>query len=425
MTTAIWNEVMLMPTARSVVYGAVDVLAQRLSQLILCPDTGSSVAVAEAVRAELLRRDFSLSGAYLPAMEGKISLEHALAELLGVPAAEFSGTYLLEDLSTQPGWPDVFLLEGFAELSDSSQERWLALLNRWSHTSQKAIGEGRSLPALFCVAKPSSGVRLPVLGEVCLRVNWWWGLPSALECRLLCRMQEIGGSRDVCNAWRECLLPSLAAGDIELFAELWPRITCSRAEIWDFLSIVGEKRGWQADKLHKTLDDCNVDHDFDGGALNGSVSDTRSGPPDVLRPLWLEGLLQFTPEHGCELHAAALAVLGQVEALEHRFWRAQAALVLPVLETHRHRICRDLTDRYGIDWPLQWHQPASMEELAALRDGPLACQWGYLETLLRSCNELRRERKILPFVSHCRFMRNKLAHYRPIEFADFKRLWNG
>ena len=66
-----------MPAAHSVVYRAVDVLAQGVSQLVLCPDAGSSAAVTEAIRAELLRRDFAISGAYLPAMEGKISLECA------------------------------------------------------------------------------------------------------------------------------------------------------------------------------------------------------------------------------------------------------------------------------------------------------------------------------------------------------------
>lgn len=424
MTTAIWNEVMQMPAARSIVCGAASVLAQRLSQLILCPDAGSSAAVTEAIRAELLRRDFAISGAYLPAMEGRISLEYALAEQLGAATAELSGTFLLEDLSAQPGWPDVLVLEGFAELSESSQERWLSLFSRWSHASQRALGKGQSLPGLCCVAKLSGGVRLPALGEVCLRVNWWWGLPSALECQLLCRMQESGGSRDVCNAWRECLLPSLASGDIELFAELWSRVTCSRADLWDFLTGFGKKRGWQAGKLQQALDDCNAGHLLGRHALNGSGCDTRSGPPNILRQLWLEGLVQSTPEHGCELHTSALAILGQTEAFDHRLWRAQAALVLPELDMHRHRICRDLTDRYGIDWPLRWHQPASIEELATLQDGPLACQWGYLETLLRCCKALRRERKMLPFVSHCRFVRNELAHYRPIEFLDFKRVWN-
>lgn len=414
-----------MPAARNVVHGAADVLAQGLSQLILCPDAGSSMAVTEAVRAELLRRDFAISGAYLPTMEGRISLECALAEQLGASAPESPGTFLLEDVAAQPGWPDVLVLEGFAELSESSQERWLSLLNRWSHASQKALGNGQPLPALCCVAKPATGVRLPALGEVCLRVNWWWGLPSALECQMLCRVWESGGARDACNAWRECLLPSVAAGDVEFFAESWPRITSSRAEIWEFLIDFGRKRGWRAAILRKALDDFNAGHLFGRPALNGSACDTRSGPPDRLRPLWLEGLVHSTPEHGCELHASALAVLGQVEALDHRFWRAQAALVLPVLDTHRHRICRDFSDRYGADWPLRWHQPASMEELEALQDGPLACQWGYLEALLRNCKSLRRERKMLPFVSHCRYVRNELAHYRPIEFADFKRIWNG
>ena len=414
-----------MPAARAVIHGAVDVLAQRLNQLILCPDADSSVAVTEAIRAELLRRDFAMSGVYLPAMEGNISLECALAEHLGAPTAELFGTCLLEDLSAKPGWPDILILEGFAELSASSQERWLSLFNRWSHASQKALGESRFLPALCCVARPRVEVRLPALGEVCLKVTWWWGLPSALESQLLCRIQESGDARDVCNTWREYLLPSLAAGDIELFAELWPQVTCSRAELWEVLNRFGRKRGWQTDKLQKVLDDCNAGHLLGGHAVNGFACDTRSGPPNSLRPFWLEGLVQSTPEYGCELHTSVLAVLGQTGTVDHRLWRAEAALILPMLDTHRHRICRDLTDRYGVDWPLRWQQPVSPEELVALQDGPLACQWGYLETLLRYCKGLRRERKILPFVSHCRFVRNELAHYKPIEFADFKRVWDG
>ena len=425
MTTALWNGVMQMPAARGIVNGAVDVLAQRLSQLLLCPDVGSSEAVTEAIRTELLRRDFAISGAYLPAMERKLSLECALAERLGAPTAEHCGTYLLEDLSAQPGWPDVLILEGFAELSESSQERWLSLLNRWSHASQKALGEGRVLPALCCVAKPGTGVRLPVLGDVCLKVAWWWGVPSALESQLLCRMQDGSGSRDVCNTWRECLLPSLTAGDIELFADLWPQITCSRAELWEALGRFGRKRGWQTGMLQESVRDYKAGDLLGGHALNGFVSDTQLGPPSSLRPLWLEGLVQSTPEFGCELHSSALAILGKAETVDRRLWRAEAALILPILDTHRHRICSDLTDRYGVDWPLQWQQPVSPEELLALQESPFACQWGHLETLLRYCPGLRRERGLLPFVSHCRRVRNELAHYRPVEFADFTRVWDG
>ena len=134
-------------------------------------------------------------------------------------------------------------------------------------------------------------------------------------------------------------------------------------------------------------------------------------------------MLHFSPEAGVELHPAALALAGKSEALEQRLWRAQAALMLPRLDMVRHGICQQLAHRYGPKWPTRWAQPDSDEEIEQLRRSHLACQWGYLEYVLRSCPQFRGQRRLLPLVYRCRKIRNELAHYRPIEFREFQEIW--
>jgi hypothetical protein len=67
--------------------------------------------------------------------------------------------------------------------------------------------------------------------------------------------------------------------------------------------------------------------------------------------------------------------------------------------------------------------PESTEEDAAVRHSPLACQWGHLEVLLKHGAFLRAERHWLPLASIVRYVRNEIAHYRPITFSDFEGMW--
>jgi hypothetical protein len=72
---------------------------------------------------------------------------------------------------------------------------------------------------------------------------------------------------------------------------------------------------------------------------------------------------------------------------------------------------------------VRWCQPVSPEEDTAVRTSPLACQWGHLEILLRRIASLRSEERWLSLASLSRWVRNEIAHYRPITFRDFDGVW--
>ena len=86
-----------------------------------------------------------------------------------------------------------------------------------------------------------------------------------------------------------------------------------------------------------------------------------AAPPRPWRSLWAEGGLQWSMEHGIEVHPSALACLGLTSDLSHRLWRGQARLLLPLLDELRLTICRRLTDRLGDGWAVRW-----AEEVASI-----------------------------------------------------------
>ncbi|HWQ14177.1 MAG TPA: hypothetical protein VNL77_15370 [Roseiflexaceae bacterium] len=148
----------------------------------------------------------------------------------------------------------------------------------------------------------------------------------------------------------------------------------------------------------------------------------RTQPPLSRLELWAHGIVGATPEYGIELHVAALAALGRTEEIRHRLWRAQARTLLPLIDHVRLQICEELTRTYGPDWPIRWRAPLSDEEEQAVRISPLACQWGHLEWLVKNCADLRAANRWRSLVSLCRWIRNEIAHYRPVGFGDFESL---
>jgi hypothetical protein len=236
-----------------------------------------------------------------------------------------------------------------------------------------------------------------------------------LELRLLCRGADI--QADAITQWREHLLPALAGDDVALAASLWDSLSLGTCAIKQQLRLFARQRGWTVESLR------------DWGAEGiASTQFHNSGkpqlrPPEAVRALWAHGALSYTPEQGLELHTAAVALLEREEDLQHRLWRGQANLLLPLIDGLRLRLCAHLTRRYGSDWPIRWDKPNSSEELEAVINTPFACQWGYLRHLLRQCSAFRLERVSLPLVERSHRMRNELSHYRPIDFIDFELFW--
>ena len=422
MKTTLWFELLRTPTARSLLSRIVGGLADQVSQLLLIPATVERDTVYSALRAEALRRDFSVCDVRLKQPIGDLTPATFTTLLQSTIDDNASGALRLDDILRQPKSPEVIFLVEVERLSEGSQKCFLEILSQWSRISQNALERGENCSTACCIAFANDEVSNSAHSEVHLNVEWWWGLPSMLETALLCRYSTEESPQQAEAIWRESLAPSLCAGDVTFIAEVWSLLSEPRSSIWQRTREYGEQMGWDRDLIESLLQTLPELH-IDLGSSKRQVAGASSSPPHALRPAWAQGVVQFSPEAGCELHPAALALAGRIEALEQRLWRAQATLLLPKLDIIRHSVCRQMAQRYGPEWPTRWSQPRSEDELQQLKRTHLACQWGYLEYLLRACPYFRAERRLAPVVSRCRRIRNKLAHYRPIEFSEFESVW--
>ncbi len=396
----------------------MDDLANRRSLLVLLPAGVDAVELGDTIRADLWRRDFELeevSLAYLPNPRERPPVA-ALSEVLGVGWTSDTPRTILNLMETER-LPDIILLDDIDQLSPETCKDWVAFLSQWAQHCQRRIDRGASITAL-CVMGPAVAVlsHLPE-SSVHLAVHWWWGFPSALETRVLCRSGNEGGGWDTMTRWREYVLPALSGNDVSLVDDLWDVLHEDMETLSNHLHALAGQRGWEAGTLRSW------------GARAGSVTSSDNAgfttlfPPVDLRLLWVHGAVGWTLEYGLELHPAALAVLGCHDELRHRLWRGQAELLFPLLDRIRLEICNHLSRTHGPDWPVRWCPPSSQEEDAAVRQNPLACQWGHLKALL-SYERLRRSyRNWLPLTSLAHSIRNEIAHYRPITFRDFEGFW--
>ncbi len=237
-----------------------------------------------------------------------------------------------------------------------------------------------------------------------------------MEMQLLCRLAEEDDVNDsTIFGWRERILSSIAGCDVHLAEWLWADVF----ESLDYLTerLVGyatEEREWSV----KLLISLNID------ACRGRWPENNGRHGLYLQDLelWGRGVLNWTLDYGVEINSSALALFGWKEEIQHRLWRAQASLLLPQLDNLRLNVCKHLIRNYGPEWPMRWPKFASERELVEAKENPYSCQWGYLENIIGNNAALKSERGYLPLIQSARFIRNRLAHYRIIDYGNYKKL---
>ena len=407
-----------LPSVQRFLNRLMDDFANRRSLLILLPTGVDPVELRDVMRAELWRRDFELEEVSLVCLPNPRERPPvaALSEALGINWAFDTPRTVLNLMETEQ-LPDIIFLDDLDQLSPETCKDWVAFLGQWAQHCQRRIDRGSSITAL-CVMGPAVGV-LPHLPEssVHLAVHWWWGFPSALETRVLCRSSNEGGGWNTMTRWREHMLPALSGNDVSLVDALWDVLHKDVETLLNCLHTLAGQRGWEAEALRSW------------GVGEGSITSSSNYdftplfPPVDLRLLWAHGAIGWTLEYGLELHPAALAALGRQDELRHRLWRGQAELIFPLVDRIRLEICNHLTRAHGSDWPVRWSPPTSLEEDAAVRQSPLACQWGHLKALLSHGALRRSHQNWLPLITLVHSIRNEIAHYRPITFHDFEGFW--
>lgn len=212
--------------------------------------------------------------------------------------------------------------------------------------------------------------------------------------------------------WRDCLLPSLSANDISFAGFIWDYICHNRSKLKEKIMEFACRRSWTKNYLQ----DLKA-KDFSQDNFGSSV-DTLE-PSTIQWNLWSEGILVHSPEHGTELHVATLMVLDMKKAFEHRLWRSQTPLLLPLIDRLRLDICQYLTDTYGLDWP---KRKKNWPDHSPIPEDPLACELGSLKIVVEDC--MPKQKHLVLCIRIMKSLRNKLAHYSSVEYDDFYHFWS-
>ncbi len=305
----------------------------------------------------------------------------------------------LEDLLDQPNLPDVLLLTHFAHCEPALQAEWVRLVERWANASRN-----RDRRTCLCLLVPAPALRQPnrICTDVTLGVHYWFGIPSNLEVRALCQLAC--GVTNVETQWREALVASLAANDLDLCEALWDVVSEPAAQIVAALRAFARRQRWEQVALPVYTQQVRALPAHHKLVLNHVTEDVQR---------FIDGWVVYTPEYGEEVHSALLANHGKTEEINHRLWRAQNALLMPVLDDLRIRVCRELHRRYGKRW-LSWNE----------QEGEAYIELGALEWVLRTCPELAAEKR--RYYSQVRLawqLRNRLAHYQTLFYDEYLELW--
>lgn len=405
-----------LPSVRAFIRNIMEDIGNRRSVVVLLPVTIDPAWFWLLLEAELWHRPFHVEQIELTNLVSGDTPAAILGERLHVrwptsAARDVAALLSSEDL------PEVIVLDGIEAQESAARDAWLRLVVQWAQVSQNLVGRASPTPVLCAILGTAYFAFGALEGNVRLAIHWWWGFPSTLELKLLCRLASIESSNDRSNfEWLEYLLPALVGNDILLLERLWATSAASNDQIVSCIQELAQERGWTNEKLRQW-----------GAAQLMRSNIRRNGllaqaPPGNARTLWAQGAVHATVEYGMELHPGALFVLGLQSELDHRLWRGQAELLLPILDSIRLDICSYLTSFYGKEWPVKWSKPEHPDDEAAVRENPLACQWGYLEWLIRNSAHLLRERPWLSLITPASRTRNAIAHYRTVSRGDYEHV---
>ena len=400
-----------LPTVREFLHNVGDTLRQGISVLLLTTPVYATDTLEECLRGILLQHDLLFDEIDLMLQLDPDKPFDVLRTAIFWDETQHQNCRTLEDVLSSEGLPDVLFVRNLTPDLAAHCTNWLDLIWNWSETVHGMIGlrSSRTPAFLMCLALPPG--ELPLRENPRLRITWWWSMTTALDVRMLIRLQQRPDSNISLaeSIWREYVLPPLAGADVEIVSCLWEPILLNIEGLFPHLCHLAAARGWTAEKLRAwRAEDFLFPRNF--------VQQPTLPLSKRERILWSVGALDYVDEFGLTLSSAALAVLGDEDGLRHRLWRGQAALVLPTLDELRIQIAEELTRLMGITWIVDWLQ-AERSRADQLITLPLAVEWGELEIALHKAPY--HSKAMLPAVQHARSVRNRLAHYQPVSYHDY------
>ncbi|GEM_PF-2948149 len=308
--------------------------------------------------------------------------------------------------------PDMVWIKGLENQASDTIMQWINASQIWAENGKIIRDRGYRLPSICIVLPTSKCIDVPN-NDIFFRVYCWWGMPSLLETRMLCA--EIDGFVSDDSNWRRYIVPHLCAGDLFLLSHLFSAKSLDEKEIGLSLMNAAYERGWTRDFLvsigagdYMSLNNLNIFHE-------------EEDPFGALFKLWGEGIVNSYPGTGLFFSSPALYVMGKHAEIRHRLWCGQLELVMPMLNNVRLAICSYLTMKHGKDWPIRYSKPKDPQEEAAVRENPINCQFGHLETVLFNWpGRIHIFKSLANHLKVLRYFRNEIAHNRSIRFCDYQ-----
>lgn len=306
----------------------------------------------------------------------------------------------LEQMVNDPTLPEGIFISNMDECSTEKLADWVDVPRRWSNAC-RTQGAKHSL-VLLTHASISKRLKLPP-SDAQFSYRYLITYPTALEMRLLCRNGS--DTLDALTLWRENLISSVAGPDINLGESLWEVAAEPFERILESLNQYAFWMNWTEPEIRERLRDW---HPRNIQYL------CYQNPKDANWELFGEGITWFTPEYGEEIHSAALALMDKTEEIRHRVWRGQAALILPMVDEIRLRICTALANTY----PHRFSDPA-------IDSGNGIWEIGELKNnILKLPSNDRFRIHWSNIVNSAWRIRNQIAHYQPISYSQFQYFWS-
>ncbi len=333
----------------------------------------------------------------------------ALCQSLGLDASDLADCSPAS-LIGHPEFPDIVVIEALTPTGDVELQRWKRFVGEWSRAAT-LVEPPFSQRALLIVAN-SDSFGVPT-DDVRLAVRRLWGHLSGLDLELFARRSS--GGQSGLTSWPGMVGPELAGSDLGLLDELLSNPPCDGSVLDKLLTDYGTRLGWTRGLLTR-LNAANV---LDSGYWRRVKA--QLAPPVEAEPLWRIGALSYTPESGMELHSSAAALLERRDIIDHRIWRGEVRILMPLLDSLRRDICAYLTRQVGPGW-VDYAAALHPEDIQGTPERPLT-QFGHLANIAVSTSlPLRIRQNLANPLRFIKDIRNSLAHFAAIGLADFDRV---
>jgi hypothetical protein len=368
-------------------------LEQGISEIVVFPQSVNLNQVQHSLRRQL---EINYLCEFMPIDAGSAN-EYRLIDLVKESYPALKQYQYLEAMVADVNLPDVLLVTNLENCSADQQEKWIKDITRWAEACRSS---GAKHPIVLLTTYQSfADSKLPA-DDVRLSIRVWEGIPSALEARLLFRV-DVPDEFEAKALWREAILSSLSGNDLELAEFIADVVFKPLDQIINQLRQYAIDVGWSKEVLENNLRTWRPDNS------------RLKRPHNQVHNLYSKGVIIQTPENGEEVHSSALALMGKDQEIHHRLWRGQTALIMPMVDEVRLRICNAMIRKHGDAWA------GRVDE-----KNPTFPELGKIKLFFdRSLCTVEERKQWMNIIKSSYHIRNELAHYRIIPFLDFQGFW--